>query len=69
MGQGLDKSGREYVRDLVERNEKDEYVRAEIRRLVKNRDWDFSKNKDFVDWLRRKGWKVTAEYLRNYITG
>jgi hypothetical protein len=69
MAQGLDQSGREYIRDLVERRENDEYVRREIKRLLKTRDWDYSKNKDFVAWLRRKGWKVTAEYLWNYVTG
>jgi hypothetical protein len=69
MGRGLDQAGREYIRDLVERKQDGEYVKREINRLLKGRDWDFGKNEDLVKWLRRIGWKITAEYLWNHISG
>jgi len=69
MGRGLDQAGRQYIQDLVERKESDEYIRKEIARLLKNKDWEYVKNKEFVDWLRRKGWKVTAAYLWNHVSG
>jgi hypothetical protein len=69
MGRGLDRAGRDYIRSLIERSEKGDYVQREIDRLLKDRDWDYSNNKDFVEWLRRKGWKSSATYLWNHISG
>jgi hypothetical protein len=69
MARGLDKAGRQYVRELVDRQADGDFVVSEIRRLVKSRDWDYNANQDFVRWLHRKGWKITSEYLWNHISG
>lgn len=68
MGRGLNEAGRSYIKSLVNRNEDGDCVVKEIGRLVKKSEWNYEKNVEFVRWLERKGWKVTAHYLWNHIS-
>jgi hypothetical protein len=70
MGQCLDEMGRKYIRDLINDDRDDEYVRREIKRLLQRCDgtYQYNKNIELVDWMRSKDWPKTAQYLKNYVT-
>lgn len=67
MAKGLNEAGRRYIGDLVERRADGNYVRGQIRRLLRQTSWDYDRNHRFVNWLNQMGYYTTAEYLGNYI--
>jgi len=69
MGRCLDEMGRQYIRELVSDDKPDDYVRREIKRLLKpcESNFQYEKNKELIRWMRNQKWPKTAEYLENYV--
>lgn len=68
---GLNRDGRNRIRDLVESGADGEFVRAEIRRMrvfgPSGEDtWNFGKNQNFCEELRDKGYPKTATLLEKF---
>jgi hypothetical protein len=69
MALGLDKEGRAYIAKLVNDGAKGDYVRKAIKHRVRSSDWDYDKNLEFLQWLRRKRYDESAEFLAKYLDG
>jgi hypothetical protein len=67
MARGLDEQGREHIRRLINGGASGDAVRKAIAVRVRSTDWDYRKNLELLDWMRRRSWNETAEYLARYL--
>ena len=71
MATGLDRTGRDVVRLLVEKRTPPEDVRRAIRRLEKSDGqlWSYGRNMLLVRELAERGYRQTSQFLADRING
>jgi hypothetical protein len=69
MRKGLDEESRNHIAKLVSNNAQGSAVREAIRLRVRSTNFDYGKNIEFLDWLRRKEYGQSADYLVRLLEG